>query len=116
MVKMHEFSITQGILSIAVDKAREANASKITKINVVIGEISGIVSDCVNFYFDFLSKETIADDASLNFTRVPFKLHCRNCDATFTPEKFDWTCPFCREHQSEVASGYECYVESIEVT
>jgi len=116
VVKMHEFSITQSILSIAVEKASEANASKITQINVVIGEISGIVSDCVNFYFDFLSKDTIAAEASLNFTRVPFKLHCRNCDTTFTPENYNWTCPNCQEHQSEVASGGECYLESIEIT
>ncbi len=61
---MHELGITQSILSIAMEKASEIQASKITKINLIIGELSGIVDDCVQFYFDFLSQDTIAAEAN----------------------------------------------------
>jgi hydrogenase nickel incorporation protein HypA/HybF len=112
---MHELSITQSILSIALEQAEAAQANRITKINLVIGELSGIVDECVKFYFDIISKDTIASKANLSFERPPTKLRCRNCDATFSPDNLDWTCPNCREQKIEIVSGRECYVESIEV-
>ena len=112
---MHEFSITQGILSIALEKAREAEAKRISRINVVIGELSGIVDDCVEFYWDFLGKDTIAAGAVLSFQHPPTQLRCRKCSTVFTPDDLTWTCPDCSELSVEIISGRECYLESIEV-
>ena len=112
---MHELSITQSILSIALEKAKEAQANRVIKINLFIGELSGFVDECVQFYFDFLSKDTIAAQASLCFNHSPTKLRCRNCATTFSPSNPDWTCPNCREQKIEIISGRECYVDSIEV-
>lgn len=112
---MHEYSITQSMLSLALEKANEAKANRITQINLVIGELSGIVDECVQFYFDFLSKDTIASGASLSFERKLTKLRCRNCEAVFPPRNYDWSCPDCHDAKVEIISGRECYVESIEV-
>ncbi len=112
---MHEFSITQSILSIAQEQAKSAQANKITKINLIIGELTGIVDDCVQFYFDIISKDTIAAEASLSFHHPQTKLRCRNCATTFPPNNLNWTCPNCQEQKIEIVSGRECYVESIEV-
>jgi hydrogenase nickel incorporation protein HypA/HybF len=112
---MHEYSITQSLLTLALEKAHEAKASKINKINVVLGELSGIVDECVQFYFDFLSRDTIASGASLSFERTPTKLRCRTCKAVFLPRNHDWSCPDCHEAGIEIVSGRECYMESIEV-
>ncbi len=113
--RMHELSITQSILSIALEKANEAQASKISKINLVIGELSGIVSDCVQLYFGFLSKDTLAEEADLSFYQPPTQLRCRNCTTIFSPEEMEWTCPGCQGQNLEILSGRECYVDSIEV-
>jgi hydrogenase nickel incorporation protein HypA/HybF len=112
---MHELSSTQSILSVVLEKAKVAQAGKITKINLTIGELSGIVDDCVQFYFDIISKDTIAAEASLSFHQPPTKLRCRNCATTFSPDNLNWACPNCREQTIEIISGHECYVESIEV-
>ena len=112
---MHELGITQSILSIVLEKANEVQASRVSKINLVIGELSGIVDDCVQFYFDFLSKDTIAAQASLSFHQPPARLRCRNCDTVFSPDNLNWACPKCHEQKIEIISGRECYVESIEV-
>jgi hydrogenase nickel incorporation protein HypA/HybF len=112
---MHELSITQSILSIALEKADAAQASKVCKINLVIGELSGIVDDCVQFYFDFLSKDTPAAEATLSFHQSPTQLRCRNCATVFTPGNGNWACPNCHEQRIEIISGRELYVESIEV-
>jgi hydrogenase nickel incorporation protein HypA/HybF len=112
---MHEASITESLLSLALEKANEAKAGKINRINLVVGELSGVVGDCVQFYFDFLSKNTIASGASLCFESKPTTLRCRRCEKVFSPSDHDWSCPECREADIEIVSGRECYMESIEV-
>lgn len=112
---MHEAGITESMLSLALEKAGEAQAKKITRINLVIGELSGVVGDCVQFYFDVLSKDTIAEGAALNFESKPTQIRCRKCQAVFAPTNHQWTCPECHEMSAEIVSGRECYMESIEV-
>ena len=112
---MHEFSITRSMFSLALEKAEEAKAGKITRINLVIGELSGVVDECVQFYFDFLSKDTLAAGAGLSFERTATRLRCRDCQTVFPPAGNDWACPDCHEAKIDIISGRECYLESIEV-
>jgi len=112
---VHELAITQNILNIALDEAKAAQADKITKINLVIGELSGVVSDCVQFYFDFLRKDSPAEEAALDFKLVPAQLQCRHCLTSFNPQDSIWICPNCQSSSIEVVGGRDCYVESIEV-
>jgi hydrogenase nickel incorporation protein HypA/HybF len=112
---MHEASITDSLLSLAIDKAKEAKAKKITRINVIFGELSGVVGECVQFYFDVVSKNTLADGAVLNFTAKPTVIRCNKCHKEFHPENHDWICPDCHEMSIDIVSGRECYMESIEV-
>jgi hydrogenase nickel incorporation protein HypA/HybF len=112
---MHEFSITESILALALEKAGEAHADKITHVNLVLGELSGVVGECVRFYFEALSRDTIAIGAELSFEARPVRLRCQHCRAEFTPADHDWTCPACRQMAIEIVSGRECYMESIEV-
>jgi len=112
---MHEYSITESVLNLALEKANEADASKITRISLIVGELSGVVGECVRFYFEHISKNTIADGAELVFEMKPTQLRCNKCDAVFSPNDGDWNCPECRETGIEIISGRECYMESIEV-
>ena len=112
---MHEYSITENILSLALDKASEANAGRITQINLVVGELSGVVAECVQFYFDHISKDTLADGAGLSFETKAVSIRCHKCDNVFTPKNGDWSCPECQETSIDIISGRECYMESIEV-
>ena len=112
---MHELGITENIVNIALTKAGEAQASKIKQINIIIGEMSGFVADCIQFYFDSLSKDTIAQGAVLHFELVLAQLRCRNCSTTFTPQDTLWSCPKCRDRSVEISRGRELFIESIEV-
>ncbi|MBI4304054.1 MAG: hydrogenase maturation nickel metallochaperone HypA [Chloroflexi bacterium] len=111
---MHELSITQSILSIALEQAKTVEASKITRINLTIGELLGVADECVQFYFGLLSKDTIAAEAILRFDRPATSLRCRNCATVFSPND-SWACPNCGDMKAEIVSGQECFVNSIEV-
>ena len=112
---MHELSITQGILDIVLERAEAAKAERISKINLVIGDLSSIVDDCVQFYFDFLSEDTIAKGAVLSFKRIKPQLRCCRCGAVFPLDNSVWNCPGCHEWSVDVVAGREFYIESMEV-
>ena len=112
---MHELAITQSMLDLVLEQAEKAGAKEVGRINLVIGEMSGVVEECVQFYFDFISKGTLAERAALSFTMVPTMARCRGCDRLFKVKEFDWTCPYCQGNNMEIVAGKELFVESIEV-
>jgi hydrogenase nickel incorporation protein HypA/HybF len=112
---MHELSVTEEILKIALEHARRAKANRVLRINVIVGDLTGFVGESIQFYFDLFSKETEAETASLSITRIPARARCQQCKEEFIPEGMDWVCPRCGGICEEVISGREFYVESIEV-
>lgn len=91
---MHELAVTQSVLDLAMKHAERAGAGHITRINLVIGELSGIMDDSVQFYFDFVSKDTLAEEAQLAFEWLPARIHRRACghelaleDSTLPPSR-----------------------------
>jgi len=91
------------------------NAKRITKVNVKLGELTGIVDHYVAFYWDMVTKDTIAQGSELNFTKVPVVAHCPDCNENFDVVEYDLTCPKCGKTETEIISGREFLVESIEV-
>lgn len=112
---MHELTITQNILALALEHAQRAGAARITHINLSVGEISGIVDESVQFYFDLLSRDTPAEGAKLRFTKLPAVFRCRACSAEFPLRGGDWTCPVCQATGGQVISGRQFFMDSIEV-
>ena len=112
---MHEQSIVASLLTLALENAEKANARKIVRINLVVGDYTGVLEDAVNFYFGFLSKDTIAAGAAINYTHVPGQLRCRDCDFLFPLQKHEYHCPKCEGKRVEIVGGRELYIENMEV-
>ena len=112
---MHELSITQSMFDLVLKQAEQAEAKKVGRINLVIGEMTGVVEECMKFYLDFLSKGTIVEGAALSVKMVPPTARCRRCGETFEPKELHWACPKCQGNSLELTAGKELFVESIEV-
>ena len=112
---MHELAVTESLLEIAVRHAREAGAEKVTRLNVVIGELSSIVDESVSFYWDIVSEGTMAEGAELHFERVEGTLRCLNCGHTFPLGSEDFACPRCGASEVTAAGGDDFRLESIEI-
>ncbi len=112
---MHELSVTQNLLAVVLEHAERAGAERVTRIDIQVGALTGLVDESIQFYFDFVSRDTPAAGARLAFTRVPARLRCRACGAEFEPEERDWLCPACGAVAGEVVAGRELLVQSIEV-
>lgn len=112
---MHELSITEHLLDITLEHAEKATASRILRINLVIGDLTGFSEESIKFYFDILSEATKANRALLSIARVPVLVRCGQCRTEFTPGDRTWHCPLCEGAFDEIIKGREFYVESIEV-
>jgi hydrogenase nickel incorporation protein HypA/HybF len=112
---MHEFAVTNSILAIVLEKARESRAKKVTKIDLQVGRLTGFVPECIQLQFDILSRGTIAAGAGLSFHQPLVNLRCRRCDVAYTTDSFDLICPDCHNMDIEILSGSELYIESMEV-
>ncbi len=112
---MHELSVTENILEIAIRHARQANASRVTSIYLVIGQLSSIVDDSVQFYWDMISEGTLCAGARLHFERRPACLACQSCGVTYTLQGELMACPECNSLEVRVLSGEEFRVASLEI-
>lgn len=112
---MHEMAITQSVLDIALDHAQRVGATRITDLNLLIGQFSSIVDDSVQFYWDIISKGTPAEGAQLHFQRVPAKMTCLDCGESYVLTGGLQACPACDGFNVRVSGGEEFRLESIEV-
>jgi hydrogenase nickel incorporation protein HypA/HybF len=112
---MHELSVTQSLLDLALKHANQAGATKISSLNITIGDLTSIIDDSVKFYWDIIAKDTMAEGAELNFTRIDTILRCKDCSFKYSPEPGELACPECKGFQVEVISGKEFYLDSIDI-
>ncbi len=113
---MHELPVTQGMLSIVLEAATRAGDRRILAIDAVIGDLTSIVDDSVQFYFDILSRGTLAEGAVLRFHRRPGTATCLDCGHTFEVRPpLPTECPRCSSPLIRVTGGTEFYVESIDL-
>lgn len=111
---MHELSVTESILEIALRHGRNASATAVTDLFLVVGELSTIVDESVQFYWDIISEGTPAAGSTLHFRRVPGLLGCRACGHTYSPRE-DLPCPACGSTDIDILAGEEFYLEAIEI-
>jgi hydrogenase nickel incorporation protein HypA/HybF len=108
-------TIARGILDVALAAAEKEGAEKIVRINVVAGELRGLVPLQLTFCFGMLAEGTIARDAYLNLEITPVRGRCRECAETFTVQDYVYQCPQCGSRDIETVGGTELRVRDIDV-
>jgi hydrogenase nickel incorporation protein HypA/HybF len=112
---VHELAVTESILKSSLEYATKENAIAVTDIYLKIGTLSSIVDDSVNFYWQFISKDTICANAELHFERIPAKFLCLECKNEYTIENELSACPNCGSIQVKLISGDEFQLTSIDI-
>ncbi|MBS1248990.1 MAG: Hydrogenase maturation factor HypA [Chloroflexi bacterium] len=113
---MHELAITQRISEVAIRHAQENNATRVTDLYLVLGDLSSVVDDSVQFYWDIVTEGTLCEGATLHFKRIPAELRCKDCEHTYTLTNGKLSlCPQCESANIEVRQGKEFQLESINI-
>ncbi len=112
---MHEYPVTQRIVKIAEEAARNNSARRIKRINLVVGELSGFIGGSIRMYFEVLSRGSIAEGAEITIRTVKPELKCSVCGKVFVKEDRSFECPACGGEAILTDKGREFYVESVDI-
>ena len=112
---MHELSIMQSALSLALDQARQAGARPGPYDRLRIGALSGVAPDALEFAFEALAPGTMAEGAELAIEHVPARFWCATCAREFQSDDMFAECPNCHSPSGELRAGREMEVASLEI-
>jgi len=113
---MHEVGIMQSALDMAQEKTRAAGGTKIHRILLRVGTLSGVVPDALRFAYEGLRGETLACDANLEIEEIPVKCWCQICELEFSPGQAPFECPRCHETSGQLRQGNELELTSLEIS
>ena len=115
---MHELQVTERILDIVLKHAAGHEVSRIVRIHLRVGELSDLEDEWLQRYFDYLSRDTLAENAELAIEKVPIVVRCESCACSFEIQKDqlrEAVCPDCGESGFRLVSGREYFIKNIEV-
>lgn len=104
---MHELSIATHILELAEEEARKAGCTKIIGIELEIGALAGVQQDALLFGFEAVSKNSLAEQATVTITTIQGQAKCSGCDASFPVQSFFEPCPHCATIVHSIEKGEE---------
>lgn len=114
---MHEVGIIESALTVIRREAHAHGASRVDRVVMRIGAISGVEPEALRFAFEAVTPGGIAEGAALEIELVPARVHCRACAADFTVENgFIFACPRCQALSGDVRSGRELELARLEFT
>jgi hydrogenase nickel incorporation protein HypA/HybF len=112
---MHELSITEELLALALKHARAAGAARITSAHLALGEMSSMTPESVSFYWDLISAGTPAEGATLTFRRVPAEFRCADCGHEGRVAEVEAACPACGSANVRLKAGDELVLEALDL-
>jgi len=110
---MHETALMQGVLDIVTEKLLENKLTRLKKIKLVVGEMSGAIPDALRFAFEASIAGTNYPEAELEIEEVRAEAECRLCKATF-PYEPGMSCPECDGFAPRLIKGEELFIEYID--
>jgi len=109
---MHELSLTQNLLEIALQNAQ---SRRIVNVNLLIGPFSDNREANIRFYWRDLAKGTPGEGAKLHFRHRQPAVRCLACGGTFNLEENESICMYCQSDRLQMAGGEDVKLESIDV-
>lgn len=110
---MHELAITQNVIAIVEAEAKKQLFNRVMSIKLRVGELSGIVPECLYDFFPIAAKGTVAEGAAVTAETIPAQIRCLSCGYEGIPQKA--CCARCGGDDIKLIAGREFFVESIEV-
>jgi hydrogenase nickel incorporation protein HypA/HybF len=112
---MHEMSLCESIMGIIEDEAKRQGFTRVKRVRLEIGALSGAEPEAMRFGFDAVTRGTLAEGAELEILPLPGTAWCLPCAAQVEiSQRFD-TCPVCGSPQVQVTGGEELRIKDLEV-
>lgn len=112
---MHEYSIVSSLIESCEDYAKKNSASKVTKVVVKIGVLSGVEPHLLTEAFEAFKAGSLCSDALFVVNVQKVKILCNGCKNEQEIEKNEFVCPKCGSFDIAVLDGEEMYLMSLEL-
>lgn len=112
---MHELSIAMNIVEICTEEASKAGAGSVSKVELEIGTISGVIPDALEFSWDVAIKDSPLENATLKIHTVQARARCLDCNKEFELDDILNPCPSCNGFGNKILQGKELKIKAITV-
>lgn len=112
---MHEFSLAQSLVEQITELASKEGASRVTRVEVTIGAMSGVMKDPFEFCFPEAIRGSCLEGCTLIIKEAPLRVHCNNCASESLPEQFAIRCGVCQGQDVKIIEGKDFLLNSVEV-
>ena len=112
---MHEYSIVQSLLDSCDENAIANNATKVIKVVIKIGVMSGVEPELLKTAFDTFKEKTICEDAEFIINVQSVVIKCNECQTEATLKKLEYTCPNCKSSDLKILDGEDMYLMQLEL-
>jgi hydrogenase nickel incorporation protein HypA/HybF len=115
-LQMHEVGLMQNALELAAERTRAAGATRIHRLVLRVGALSGVVPEALESAFAVLSPGSLADGARLQIETVGIVGWCECCQAEFPSGDQISLCPKCGEPSAAIRRGRELELAQLEIS
>jgi hydrogenase nickel incorporation protein HypA/HybF len=113
---MHEMGIAMEILDIVqASIPNEMTGVQVKKVNLKVGRLAAVVPDSLRFCFKVAADKTAASGAELAIEEIDVTARCSDCRHQWTVTTPVFVCPACNSGRTEMLSGRELEIVSIEI-
>lgn len=112
---MHELSLADALVRQAEEVLSAEKGNRILSLTVRLGALSGVDREAFEFAFPMVAGESAAENAVLVVEEVPAVLRCRDCGGETCPESFSLTCGRCGSDKTDIVSGREFELKTMEI-
>lgn len=119
---MHEASLTQGLVKLALEsweKYNESNpgkpAGRIKEIKCSYGLLAGFEPETLQLCFELFTENTPAENSELILVPEPLACHCGACGKNFKLSERHFICPECGGDNISFKGGNGLTLQSINV-
>lgn len=113
---MHELSIALSILEMAAEESRKQGASRVRRIHLKLGPLSGVVKEALLFAHEAAREGNLLGEAELDIEDVPVRAYCPQCQAERAVMSVQrLCCVTCETPTPDIVSGRDLEVVALEI-
>ena len=113
---MHELALCQEMLSLVSRIAAERGATRVDRIVVIIGPLSGVEIPLLQRAFSVARAGTPAANAALEPEICGVRVRCRKCGVTSGASVSKLTCGRCGDWRVDLQQGDEMLLKTVELS
>lgn len=112
---MHEYSIVSSLIEICEEHVKKNSATKVTKLVVKIGVMSGVEPHLLKEAFDGFKLKSVCEEAEFVMNIQNIVIECKECGEQSELTKREFFCPKCESVYIDVIDGEDMFLMSLEL-